>query len=53
MAIQKLKYYYWNVAVFHYAGAIQRAVNSPVFDYITMINYVQSALVQKKYSGFM
>jgi Asp/Glu/hydantoin racemase len=36
-----------------YAGAIQRAVNLPVFDYITMINYVQSALVQKKYTGFM
>lgn len=36
-----------------YAEAVQKAVNLPVFDYITMINYVQSALVQKKYSGFM
>jgi hypothetical protein len=36
-----------------YASSIQKAVNLPVFDYITMINYVQSALVQTKYTGYM
>jgi len=36
-----------------YAHAVQRAVNLPVFDYITMINYVFAAVVQKNYSGFM
>ncbi|WP_138420369.1 aspartate/glutamate racemase family protein [Aquibacillus sediminis] len=36
-----------------YAKAIQAAVNLPVFDYITMINYVHSALVAKRYDGFM
>ena len=36
-----------------YAPAVQRAVNLPVFDYITMINYVFTAVVQQNYSGFM
>src|SRR5699024_9301219 len=36
-----------------YADAIQKAVNLPVFDYITMIKYVHSALVQKKHNGYM
>lgn len=36
-----------------YGEAVQKAVNLPVFDYITMINYVYSAVVKKKYSGFM
>jgi len=36
-----------------YAAAVQEAVGLPVFDYITMINYVFSALVQRPYQGFM
>ncbi|WP_246421593.1 aspartate/glutamate racemase family protein [Texcoconibacillus texcoconensis] len=36
-----------------YAGSIQDAVGLPVFDYITMINYVHSTLVRKPYIGFM
>jgi Asp/Glu/hydantoin racemase len=36
-----------------YAAAIQAAVNRPVFDFITMINYVHSALVRKPFQGFM
>lgn len=36
-----------------YAASVQRAVNLPVFDFITMINYLQSALVQSRYTGFM
>ncbi|WP_134704477.1 aspartate/glutamate racemase family protein [Ammoniphilus sp. YIM 78166] len=36
-----------------YAEAVQKAVNLPVFDYITMINYVYSAVVKKRYAGFM
>lgn len=36
-----------------YARAVQQAVQLPVFDYITMINYVFSAVVQQQYSGFM
>jgi len=36
-----------------YRGAVQEAVNLPVFDYITMINYVYSAVTMKKYEGFM
>lgn len=36
-----------------YSAAVQRAANLPVFDYITMIKYVFSAVVQKPYSGFM
>ena len=36
-----------------YASAVQQAVELPVFDYITMINYVFAAVVQQQYSGFM
>jgi hypothetical protein len=36
-----------------YAAAVQEAVNLPVFDFVTMINYVFSALVQRRYQGFM
>lgn len=34
-----------------YSLAVQQAVNLPVFDYITMINYVHSSLFQTTYSG--
>lgn len=36
-----------------YAAAVQAAVNRPVFDFITMIRYVHSSLVQKPFQGFM
>jgi hypothetical protein len=36
-----------------YAAALQEAVNLPVFDYITMINHVFSAVVRQRYTGFM
>ena len=36
-----------------YAAALQKAVHLPVFDYITMIDFVFSALVKKRYVGFM
>lgn len=36
-----------------YAAAIQSAVNLPVFDYITMIDFVFSAVVKNKHVGFM
>lgn len=36
-----------------YAAALQAAVQMPVFDYITMINYVFAAVVQQSYEGFM
>lgn len=36
-----------------YARAIQNATQLPVFDYITMINYVFRAVVQTNYTGFM
>ena len=36
-----------------YSAAIQAAVNLPVFDYITMINFVFSAVVKQEYRGFM
>lgn len=35
------------------ANAVQKAVNLPVFDFITMIDYVYSAVVKKKYEGFL
>ena len=34
-----------------YSKAVQKATQLPVFDYITMINYVYSSIIQKKYSG--
>lgn len=36
-----------------YASALQAAVRLPVFDYITMINYVFSAVVKRPYAGFL
>jgi len=36
-----------------YARAVHQATGLPVFDYITMVNYVFSAVVKKTYSGFM
>jgi len=36
-----------------YAAALQAAVGVPVFDYITMINFVFTAVVQQPYHGFM
>ena len=36
-----------------YARAVHQATGLPVFDYITMVNYVFSALVKKTYNGFM
>lgn len=36
-----------------YGAAIQQAVGLPVFDYITMINYVYSAVVKQRFNGFM
>ncbi len=36
-----------------YSAALQEAVSLPVFDYITMINYVFHAVVKKRYWGFV
>lgn len=36
-----------------YAKAIQEATGLPVFDIITLINYIYSALTQKEYLGYM
>lgn len=36
-----------------YAAAVQEAVNLPVFDYVTMIQYVYSSVVRRRFSGFM
>lgn len=36
-----------------YAAALQAAVQVPVFDYITMINYVFSSVVKQPYDGFL
>jgi Asp/Glu/hydantoin racemase len=36
-----------------YAASVQEAVNLPVFDYTTMINYVFSALVRKRFHGYL
>jgi hypothetical protein len=36
-----------------YSAAIQAALNLPVFDFITLINYVHSAVAQQPYYGFM
>ncbi|MDD2586916.1 MAG: aspartate/glutamate racemase family protein [Syntrophomonadaceae bacterium] len=36
-----------------YGAAVQEAVSLPVYDYITMINYIFSAVVKKKFNGFM
>jgi Asp/Glu/hydantoin racemase len=36
-----------------YAAAVQEAVNLPVYDFITMINYVFSAVVRKRFDGWI
>ncbi|MGB5984593.1 MAG: aspartate/glutamate racemase family protein [Desulfobacterales bacterium] len=36
-----------------YAAALSAALQVPVFDYITMINYVFSAVVKQRFSGFV
>lgn len=36
-----------------YGAAVQEAVNLPVFDFVTMIDYVFSAVVKKRFKGFM
>ncbi len=36
-----------------YAAAVQEAVGLPVFDFVTMINYMFSAVVRQRYQGFM
>lgn len=36
-----------------YAAAVQETVKLPVFDYVTMINFVFSAVVKQEYAGFM
>ena len=36
-----------------YSAALQQATGLPVFDYVTMINYVFSAVIQIRYSGFV
>ncbi|MGL4606598.1 MAG: aspartate/glutamate racemase family protein [Eubacteriaceae bacterium] len=36
-----------------YAADIQKAFNLPVFDFITMINFVHNAVAQKPYFGFL
>ena len=36
-----------------YAAALQASVQVPVFDYITMINFVFSAVVKHPYKGFL
>jgi Asp/Glu/hydantoin racemase len=36
-----------------YAAAVQQAVGLPVFDYITMIHYVFSAVVREPFHGFL
>lgn len=36
-----------------YGAAVQEAVDLPVFDFITMINYVYSAVVKTRFHGFI
>lgn len=36
-----------------YAADIQRAVNLPVFDYISLHNWIHHAVAQKRYCGFV
>ncbi len=36
-----------------YGAAIQQATGLPVFDFVTMINYVYAAVVKQRFSGFM
>jgi Asp/Glu/hydantoin racemase len=36
-----------------YGAAVQEAVGLPVFDFVTMIDYVFSAVVKRRFQGFM
>jgi hypothetical protein len=36
-----------------YAAAVQEETGVPVFDYNTMINFVYSAVVRRRFEGFM
>ena len=36
-----------------YAAAVQEAVGLPVFDYVTMINHVFSAVVRRRFAGYL
>jgi hypothetical protein len=36
-----------------YGAAVQEAVDLPVFDFVTMIDFVFSAVVKKRFKGFM
>lgn len=36
-----------------YGAAVQEAVDLPVFDYITMIDYVYASVVKQRFHGFM
>jgi hypothetical protein len=36
-----------------YAWAVQNATRLPVFDFITMINWIQGAVVRRPFTGFM
>ena len=36
-----------------YAGAVQQAIGIPVFDFVTLINFLQSGTQQKRYQGWM
>ncbi len=36
-----------------YGAAVQEAVGLPVFDFVTMIDFVYSAVVKRRFSGFM
>ena len=36
-----------------YALAVQEAVNLPIFDYVTMIKFIYTGVVQRSYKGFI
>ena len=36
-----------------YGKAVSEVVNVPVFDYITMIDYVYSAVIKRNFNGYM
>ncbi len=36
-----------------YSAAVQEAVGLPVFDYVTMIDYVFASVVKRRFSGYM
>jgi hypothetical protein len=36
-----------------YGAAVQEATGLPVFDYVTMIDYVYSAVVKRRFNGYM